>query len=235
MSVTVTMPEVAETIVEGTIARWLKHPGDPVERYESIAEIVTDKVTLELPSPAAGFMGELLVAEGETVTVGTPIAILQAESDVDSTSRPSLPDTQASAENDAAPAANSRQGRHSPLVRTMMEVDSPRNTASTFPRCKARVPVDGSPRPTTVTGGEETRGREWSRCCGHGWGSRRRRPREISVSPSITSSSTAEAIALRMEDSERSGDSPRMDDPDDKGSGCLGAGGAGEGTEGGVS
>ena len=51
------MPEVAETIVEGTIARWLKHPGDPVERYESIAEIVTDKVTLELPSPAAGFMG----------------------------------------------------------------------------------------------------------------------------------------------------------------------------------
>ena len=120
MSVTVTMPEVAETIVEGTIARWLKHPGDPVERYESIAEIVTDKVTLELPSPAAGFMGELLVAEGETVTVGTPIAILQAESDVDSTSRPS-PDTQASAENDAAPAANSRQGRHSPLVRRLAE------------------------------------------------------------------------------------------------------------------
>ena len=120
MSVTVTMPEVAETIVEGTIARWLKHPGDPVERYESIAEIVTDKVTLELPSPAAGFMGELLVAEGETVTVGTPIAILQAESDVDSTSRPA-PDTQASAENGAAPAPNSRQARHSPLVRRLAE------------------------------------------------------------------------------------------------------------------
>ena len=120
MSVTVTMPEVAETIVEGTIARWLKHPGDPVERYESIAEIVTDKVTLELPSPAAGFMGELLVAEGETVTVGTPIAILQAESDVDSTPRPA-PDTQASAENGAAPAANSRQARHSPLVRRLAE------------------------------------------------------------------------------------------------------------------
>ena len=120
MSVTVTMPEVAETIVEGTIARWLKHPGDPVERYESIAEIVTDKVTLELPSPAAGFMGELLVAEGETVTVGTPIAILQAESDVDSTSRPA-PDTQASVENGAAPAVNRRQARHSPLVRRLAE------------------------------------------------------------------------------------------------------------------
>ena len=120
MSVTVTMPEVAETIVEGTIARWLKHPGDPVERYESIAEIVTDKVTLELPSPAAGFMGELLVAEGETVTVGTPIAILQAAPDADSTPRPA-PEAQASAENSAAPAANSRQARHSPLVRRLAE------------------------------------------------------------------------------------------------------------------
>ena len=120
MSVTVTMPEVAETIVEGTIARWLKRPGDPVERYESIAEIVTDKVTLELPSPAAGFMGELLVAEGDTVTVGTPIAILQAESDVDSTSRPA-PDTQDPAKNAADPSVNSRQARHSPLVRRLAE------------------------------------------------------------------------------------------------------------------
>ncbi len=120
MSVTVTMPEVAETIVEGTITRWLKRPGDPVERYESIAEIVTDKVTLELPSPAAGFMGELLVAEGDTVTVGTPIAILQAESDVDSTSRPA-PDTQDPAKNAADPSVNSRQARHSPLVRRLAE------------------------------------------------------------------------------------------------------------------
>ena len=120
MSVTVTMPEVAETIVEGTIARWLKRPGDPVERYESIAEIVTDKVTLELPSPATGVMGELLVAEGETVTVGTPIAILQAESDVDSTSRPA-PDTQDPAKNAADTAVNSRQARHSPLVRRLAE------------------------------------------------------------------------------------------------------------------
>ena len=73
------MPEVAETIVEGTIAKWLKQPGDPVERYESIAEIVTDKVTLELPSPATGIMGELLVAEGDTVTIDTPIAIIHSD------------------------------------------------------------------------------------------------------------------------------------------------------------
>ena len=59
MSVTVTMPEVAETIVEGTIARWLKHPGDPVERYESIAEIVTDKVTLGTAIPGGWVHGRV--------------------------------------------------------------------------------------------------------------------------------------------------------------------------------
>ena len=144
MSVTVTMPEVAETIVEGTIARWLKHPGDPVERYESIAEIVTDKVTLELPSPAAGFMGELLVAEGETVTVGTPIAILQTAPDADSTC-PDLAPTPKPPPR-MAPHRQPTVGKH---VTRRWCGDSPRNTASTFPRqCKARVPVDESPRPT---------------------------------------------------------------------------------------
>ena len=119
MSVTVTMPEVAETIVEGTIARWLKHPGDPVERYESIAEIVTDKVTLELPSPAAGFMGKLLVAEGETVAVDTPIAIIEATvvSEAHKSVSPPLPPTP----ENAAQRANGRQERHSPLVRRLAE------------------------------------------------------------------------------------------------------------------
>ena len=119
MSVTVTMPEVAETIVEGTIARWLKHPGDPVERYESIAEIVTDKVTLELPSPAAGFMGELLVAEGETVAVDTPIAIIEAT--VVSEAPKSVSQALPSTPDNAAQSTNGRQARHSPLVRRLAE------------------------------------------------------------------------------------------------------------------
>ena len=79
MPITVTMPEVAETVVEGTIARWLKQPGDRVELYESLAEIITDKVNIELPSPAAGIVSEILVAEGETVSVGTHLALLEAE------------------------------------------------------------------------------------------------------------------------------------------------------------
>ena len=119
MSVTVTMPEVAETIVEGTIARWLKQPGDPVERYESIAEIVTDKVTLELPSPAAGFMGELLVAEGETVAVDTPIAIIETTvvSEAPKSVSQALPPTP----ENTTQSTNDRQARHSPLVRRLAD------------------------------------------------------------------------------------------------------------------
>ncbi len=119
MPVTVTMPEVAETIVEGTINKWLKQTGDPVERYESIAEIVTDKVTLELPSPATGIMGELLVAEGETVTIDTPIAIIHSDVPLES------PDPIAAPEPASAgtptPSPNGRAARHSPLVKRLAE------------------------------------------------------------------------------------------------------------------
>ncbi|MFQ5934014.1 MAG: biotin/lipoyl-containing protein, partial [Dehalococcoidia bacterium] len=79
MAITVTMPEVAETIVEGTIAKWLKQPGERVEQYESLVEIVTDKVNVELPSPADGVITEILVAEGETVAIGTPLMVMEAE------------------------------------------------------------------------------------------------------------------------------------------------------------
>ncbi len=119
MPVTVTMPEVAETIVEGTIAKWLKQPGDPVERYESIAEIVTDKVTLELPSPATGIMGELLVAEGDTVTIDAPIAIIHSDVPLESPNPIAAPEP-ASTET-PAPSPNGRTARHSPLVKRLAE------------------------------------------------------------------------------------------------------------------
>ena len=119
MPVTVTMPEVAETIVEGTISRWLKQPGDPVERYESIAEIVTDKVTLELPSPATGIMGDLLVAEGETVVIDTPIAIIESAATSETPSAPLGP--QPSTPESPSQSMNGRSSRHSPLVRRIAQ------------------------------------------------------------------------------------------------------------------
>src|SRR5438874_9219654 len=69
----VTMPQLGESVTEGTIGKWLKQPGDTVEKYESLAEVITDKVNAEIPSPVAGVIKELKVEEGATVPVGTEI------------------------------------------------------------------------------------------------------------------------------------------------------------------
>jgi 2-oxoglutarate dehydrogenase complex dihydrolipoamide succinyltransferase (E2) component len=81
MKVDVVMPEMGESISEGTIAKWLKKPGDPVERDEAILEITTDKIDSEIPAPGAGVLGEVLVEEGQTVEVGTVLARIDTESD----------------------------------------------------------------------------------------------------------------------------------------------------------
>ncbi|MDB5084493.1 MAG: branched-chain alpha-keto acid dehydrogenase subunit [Bacilli bacterium] len=73
----VKMPQLGETVVEGTVGRWLKQIGDPVEKYEALCEVVTDKVNAEIPSDFKGVLTEILVAEGTTVPVGTPICVIQ--------------------------------------------------------------------------------------------------------------------------------------------------------------
>jgi len=70
------MPQLGETVTEGTVARWLKKPGESIEKYEAFVEVSTDKVNAEVPSPVAGTMRELIVAEGETVPTGAPIAVI---------------------------------------------------------------------------------------------------------------------------------------------------------------
>src|SRR5438046_393738 len=67
----VVMPQMGESIVEGTLTKWLKQPGERVERDEPLFEISTDKVDTEIPSPVAGTMGEILVQEGTTVGINT--------------------------------------------------------------------------------------------------------------------------------------------------------------------
>jgi len=73
----VKMPQLGESITEGTIARWLKQPGDQVKKYEGLVEIITDKVNAEVPAPLAGILKEIKVKEGATVTVGTEIAVIE--------------------------------------------------------------------------------------------------------------------------------------------------------------
>ncbi len=70
----VPMPQMGESIAEGTVSKWLKKPGDAVERDEPVLEISTDKVDAEIPSPAAGTLAEIVVAEGQTVEVGAVLA-----------------------------------------------------------------------------------------------------------------------------------------------------------------
>jgi 2-oxoglutarate dehydrogenase E2 component (dihydrolipoamide succinyltransferase) len=73
----VVMPQMGESIVEGTLTRWLKKPGDKVERDEPLFEISTDKVDTEIPSPAAGVLKEVLVEEGKTVAINTVVARIE--------------------------------------------------------------------------------------------------------------------------------------------------------------
>ena len=74
MAQLIELPHVGESVVEGTIGKWLKQPGDRVERYDPLVEVVTDKVTMEVPSPVAGELLRIIAQEGETVPMGAPIA-----------------------------------------------------------------------------------------------------------------------------------------------------------------
>src|SRR5207302_9073098 len=73
MATDVIMPQMGESIAEGTIVKWLKKVGDQVQRDEPLFEISTDKVDAEIPAPAAGTLTEILVQEGETVGINTVV------------------------------------------------------------------------------------------------------------------------------------------------------------------
>src|SRR5216110_2319780 len=73
------MPQMGESIAEGTLSKWLKKVGDVVKRDEPIFEISTDKVDAEIPSPSSGTLAEIVVREGETVPVSTVVARLETE------------------------------------------------------------------------------------------------------------------------------------------------------------
>ena len=77
------LPQVGESVTEGTIVQWLKQVGDSVQRYDPLVEVLTDKVSMEVPSPVSGVITELLAEEGETLPMGAPIASIQTEDTVE--------------------------------------------------------------------------------------------------------------------------------------------------------
>src|SRR2546425_8430573 len=98
MPTPVKMPRLGESVAEGTVGSWLKNEGDWIERDESLAEIVTDKINAELPSPVAGRLTKILVKVDETVPVGTDIAMIEENADVSAS-----PPAEAAPGPDAAP------------------------------------------------------------------------------------------------------------------------------------
>jgi 2-oxoisovalerate dehydrogenase E2 component (dihydrolipoyl transacylase) len=116
MAMTVTMPQLGESVTEGTIARWLKQPGEHVAKYESIAEVVTDKVNAEIPAPAEGSMGEHIAKEGAVVAVGEPICTIETVEQGQANSAWHQGDGAAQAENGEAAAAPSAPLQEAPVA-----------------------------------------------------------------------------------------------------------------------
>ncbi len=123
----VVMPQMGESIVEGTLTKWLKKPGDKVERDEPLFEISTDKVDTEIPSPAAGTLGDVLVQEGQTVQVNAIVARI----------------------NDGAVAALSRRLRRTaPEPAPAPEAGAASSTTpAASGRCEARASASAARRP----------------------------------------------------------------------------------------
>src|SRR5437763_7782037 len=71
------MPKLGESVTEGTIGKWLKRPGDKVNKYDLLVEVQTDKVNTEIPSPVSGTLKEVKVEEGQTVPIGTLLATFE--------------------------------------------------------------------------------------------------------------------------------------------------------------
>src|ERR1700730_8277509 len=103
MAVDVIMPQMGESIFEGTITKWLKKPGDKIERDEPLFEISTDKVDAEIPSPSAGVLKEIKVNEGQTVPIQTVVAVIDADGAGASAGAPAPAKTEAPAQASAPP------------------------------------------------------------------------------------------------------------------------------------
>ncbi|AWB45077.1 branched-chain alpha-keto acid dehydrogenase subunit E2 [Paenibacillus sp. CAA11] len=119
----VVMPQLAESLVSATIGKWLKKPGDRVEQYEPICEVITDKVNAEIPSTLDGIMGELLAEEGQTVEVGGIICRIETESaageTVEQPSNVSSAPAASTPVNNSTSGDSSQRSRYSPAVQTL--------------------------------------------------------------------------------------------------------------------
>jgi pyruvate dehydrogenase E2 component (dihydrolipoyllysine-residue acetyltransferase) len=147
----VIMPQMGESIAEGTLSRWMKKVGDPVQRDEPIFEISTDKVDAEIPAPSAGVLAEILVQEGQTVAVQTVVARIETEAGAATGGKAKTP----SAPSSAAPAP-AQPATSSPAASAPAPAKPPRSTAPSEP-APTPPPPKPSPAVTTASSAPESR------------------------------------------------------------------------------
>jgi len=142
MSESVNLPALGESVTEGTVTRWLKNVGDRVEVDEPLLEVSTDKVDTEIPSPIAGIIEAILVAEDETVEVGTPLVTIG-----DGTgSSDSAPEAPVEAASDAATPAPPEHAQPAADVQPEPATAAP-DQASALPQAAAPAPTTAAPTP----------------------------------------------------------------------------------------
>src|SRR5579863_720883 len=149
MAVEVIMPQMGESIFEGTITKWLKKPGDTVDRDEPLFEISTDKVDAEIPSPTAGVLKEIRVEEGKTVPIQTVVALIDAAGAQPAAAKPAATrPSEAPAKPAAPPKAQAPPPQGSQKA-------APRPGAVPPPPASAPVPERNAPEAAAAEEGEE--------------------------------------------------------------------------------
>nr|BFE75453.1 hypothetical protein GCM10020092_087540 [Actinoplanes digitatis] len=127
MPVSVTMPRLGESVTEGTVTRWLKQEGERVEADEPLLEVSTDKVDTEIPSPAAGVLTRIVVAEDETADVGSELAVIAGDGEDEDSAAPA-PAAAAQEEAEPEPAAQEAPSTEQPVAQ---EAPAPQAAAQT--------------------------------------------------------------------------------------------------------
>jgi pyruvate dehydrogenase E2 component (dihydrolipoamide acetyltransferase) len=153
MAIDVIMPQMGESIFEGTITKWLKKPGDRVERDEPLFEISTDKVDAEIPSPQSGVLKEIKVNEGQTVPIQTVVAV------IDAAGGGATPPAQAPAKTEApaAPPAATKEAPKAAAPAAPKKEEAPKSTVPPAPS-KAEVQASVAAPPAPARGeGEKVR------------------------------------------------------------------------------
>ena len=137
MAVDVIMPQMGESIFEGTITKWLKKPGDRIERDEPLFEISTDKVDAEIPAPSAGVLKEIKVPEGQTVPIQTVVAVIEAAGA--SAAAPAAAPAPSAAPPAASPAAPEK------TAAPRASAPAPAEPAPAAPKAPAEAPASAAP------------------------------------------------------------------------------------------